>query len=694
MAPTRMFQDASSTAEWQTRFGFFPVISRAAEAQLDDSILWRLIHHRVTAAAKGPFDVDAAIDCPRSTSQVESLLATGHELGMPFGFPPLAPDEESAMSSWLRSGAGAPPPRPPLQAAQLADIDKWEAFLNADDSKSRIVARYLFEHLFLAHLQFDGAPGTWFRLVRSRTAAPASIDVISTVRPYDDPGAPRVYYRFRRITESIVLKTHVPYRLNDAKLAHLRQLFLAADWGGAALEIPSYERDVAANPFVAFRAIPARARYQFLLDDALYHVQTFIHGPVCKGQVALDVIDEHFLIFFLAPGADASVTTPGYLSSVAGDLEVPAEGGDGVEAVYARFKLHELSYLKAQGNLQRGARGRRLADVWDGDGSNRDAVLTVYRHFDSAFVVPGAVGGVPKTAWVLDYPTFERIYYDLVAGFDVFGSVVHQISTRRYMNLLRIESENQFLRFLPASQRRAVRASWYRGTGVASLVDVMDPFYGGPDSEIAFRDPGHAKEELVQRLLTETLPPQVVGPREPIQWKELPIAGDALDARVARGMRELVAIPGPYVRVFPDAALLRVRTGVGKAVQADDLLYTVIRNRSHTNIDFMFLETDHLVPTEDTLHVVRGIAASRPNLFFDITAADVDGFFAAWKALAPGDGSWGQFTARYGIRRSNPAFWQSSDAFNEAGHRLDPFRFGLVDLSRYIDDSPPSATIP
>ncbi len=77
----------------------------------------------------------------------------------------------------------------------------------------------------------------------------------------------------------------MPYRLSAEKLAHLRHLFLDADWGAASTAFPSLTRPTSpqTRPFVAFAAIPARARYQFLLDDALYHVKTFIHGPVCKG---------------------------------------------------------------------------------------------------------------------------------------------------------------------------------------------------------------------------------------------------------------------------------------------------------------------------------------------------------------------------------------------------------------------------
>jgi Fatty acid cis/trans isomerase (CTI) len=36
--------------------------------------------------------------------------------------------------------------------------------------------------------------------------------------------------------------------------------------------------------------------------------------------------------------------------------------------------------------------------LWDGDGTNANAALTVFRHFDSATVVKGLVGRAPKSA--------------------------------------------------------------------------------------------------------------------------------------------------------------------------------------------------------------------------------------------------------------------------------------------------------
>ncbi|MFX4253368.1 fatty acid cis/trans isomerase, partial [Aliarcobacter butzleri] len=44
-----------------------------------------------------------------------------------------------------------------------------------------------------------------------------------------------------------------------------------------------------------------------------------------------------------------------------------------------------------------------------------DPILTVYRHFDSASLHYGALGSIPKSLWVIDFPLLERIYYSLVA---------------------------------------------------------------------------------------------------------------------------------------------------------------------------------------------------------------------------------------------------------------------------------------
>ena len=182
-------------------------------------------------------------------------------------------------------------------------------------------------------------------------------------------------------------------------------------------------------------------------------------------------------------------------------------------------------------------------------------------------------------------------------------------------------------------------------------------------------------------MLVTRATPASTSAREPIQWADVALPAAGPRARFEAAARTVVSRPGAHVQVFPDSALLRVSVRTG-----DDLVYTVIRNRSHLNIDFMFLETQELVPGEDTLHVVEGIATSRPNRFLTVSEDDIAGFFTAWRALRPGDGSWGAFLSAYAVRRSDPRFWAASDFFNARFPMIDPLDAGILDLSRYIDD--------
>ncbi len=607
MRPTRLFEDAQTAAEWQRRFDFFPVVSR--DGRPESSLLYTLVRQRQVDSDGGDFAAERSNACPRNAAELADRLQKRPEAGMPYGLPPLDARELGVLGRWLEHGAPPPPAPAPPPATTRRRIAAWESFLNGDDAKTRLSARYIYEHLFLAHLYFEGGGREFFRLVRSRTATPAPVEEIATTRPFDEPRTARVYYRFRRVEETIVQKTHVAYALSDKRLGRLRELFIDAPWPNAAPEFPSYEPDVAANPFIAFKDIPPRARYQFMLDDAYYHMRTFIHGPVCKGQAALNVIDEHFWIMFLAPGADLSVTEPRFLAETAPFLRIPAEGEDGIEAIYLRFKAAQLRYLHKRTELYAALRvpDRQLADIWAGEGG---ALLTVYRHFDSAEGLHGGVGGVPKTAWVMDYPIFERIYYDLVAGFSVFGNVVHQLSTRRYMDNLRIEAEDGFLRFLPRAERRAVRAYWYRGKGIGEYMKLVDPF---------FDDQRETRISYFLRI------------------------GDTND------------------------------------------VYSIVRNKAHLNVSFIFLENAYRVPAEDTLHVVRGFAGSYPNLFFVVPKDEVAAFVAQARAVQPGDASFAALVARYGISRNNPRFWVSADGFSETFMRAEPIDSGWFDLSRYAD---------
>jgi hypothetical protein len=146
-------------------------------------------------------------------------------------------------------------------------------------------------------------------------------------------------------------------------------------------------------------------------------------------------------------------------------------------------------------------------------------------------------------------------------------------------------------------------------------------------------------------------------------------------------MRDVAHKMAPYVAVFPDTVLLRVKAGSER-----DLVYTIARNRSHTSVEFIFAEGVELEPAEDTLQIVRGIATSRPNFFLSADMGRLEEFVADWKGLKAGDSSWKAFAAKYGARRSDPAFWSTYDFFSGTFPTLDPAGAAVLDLSRYTND--------
>ncbi|MDL1890645.1 hypothetical protein FBQ96_13890, partial [Nitrospirales bacterium NOB] len=473
--PTRLFEDAHTVAAWREK-DFFPVLQEQAQATVQErragvvarSLLLKQAHPLPPdPLLPDTFDLglDAKQQCP-TESQFERFAEKHPLWGMPYGLPGLNDQEHRILMQWIEEGA---PYREANQTASAlpVQVGEWETFLNGETPKQQLMSRYLYEHLHLVHLYFDTRQdGRWYRLVRSRSAPGQPIDLIATRRPYDDPGVSRVYYRLQPLRDSLLAKTHIPYALNPLRMQRYRELFLDAP--DEVRAVPSYEVGVASNPFVAFRDLPVRSRYRFLLDDALVFVMQFIKGPVCRGHVALDVIDDRFWIFFVDPDSGALDQKEEFLAENSRHLYMPTPEGASPLGLISWLKYSRMQdeFLKAkQAYIERlnlRDEASDLSFIWDGRRENRNAALTVFRHADSSSVVQGLVGDEPKTAWLLSYDLFERIYYLLVAGFDVYSFAGHQLDTRLYMDFLRMEGEFNFLLLLPHQERERLRDFWYR----------------------------------------------------------------------------------------------------------------------------------------------------------------------------------------------------------------------------------------
>ena len=677
---TRLGIDASSPRQWHD-LGFFSMLPQPGSTA--PSVTERMLAlgraHPLTPNAPLPDSVDLDIKrkltcpAPAEMSRYERRNPFG---GMPYGMAPLSDGEWDGLTGWLSAGA------PPLQDEQVITpalntrVAQWESFLNGSSKRQQLVSRYLYEHLFLAHLYFsDAQQDVYFELVRSRTPPGEPIEIVATRRPYDDPGVPRVYYRLRPIHETILHKTHIVYDIGAQRMARYRDLFLGSDWD--VTDLPGYEPARASNPFLTFAAIPARARYTFLLDDADYFIRSFIRGPVCHGQVAVDVIEDRFWVMFLAPDADLSVTDPAYLTQITPYLGLPAGQVD--KPIPERLVPDYLTLNRRYQDLRRAAyasadssrQGPSLEDLWPGRADAGATVLTVFRHFDNATVVSGFIGDTPETAWVIDFPILERIYYNLVAGFDVFGPIEHQLSTRVYMDLLRMEGEDLFLSFLPADVRRPLHAEWYRDARLkVRVVYRQRPIDIETGTRVTYEtdDP---KAELLRKGLARD---------RSVPVKTDPLNRDDVDrAQLAPELAALTALSSkraPWVRHLPDLALLRIGNR--------DRGVAIVHNKAHTNVAYLFAESLRREPEKDTVTLVDGPLGSYPNFFLTVDEAHLPDFIADLQAVSDKD-DWLQFVATYGIRRSSPAFWRTADFFQDVVARQPPNSKGLLDLDRYKD---------
>jgi hypothetical protein len=675
--PSRLFIDAQGVDAWRKR-EFFPVLPEGEAGDPRASLLVRLLelkreHPMPSEGRLQGFELGLGREehCPKA-DEFEEFAKEHPTWGMPYALPGLTDQEHETLLAWVKSGAPTGKGRV-LADAVREQVARWETFLNDGSLKSKLSARYIYEHLFIASLYFAGVDEkTFFRIVRSRTRPGEPISEIATRRPFDDPGKEPFYYRLAPQHATVLAKTHMPYALSDARLARYRELFI--DPAYEVKKLPSYEPDVSANPFAAFAQLPVRSRYRFMLDEAEFTMMGFIKGPVCRGQVALDVIEDRFWVAFVNPDSPVLEYEDQFLSGVTQRLDLPAEkGSNGNLLTWLKYQRNEKKWLEAKSKFlsDLGKVGAKVSldAIWTGEGKNKNAGLTIMRHFDSATVVKGFAGGAPKTAWVVGYALFERIHYLLVAGFDVFGNVGHQLNTRMYMDFLRMEGEHNFLALLPKRRRRPLVDMWYRDTRNA----VKDQVYGKVahlelETSIPFKT---NKPELeLYAMLEDHLSPTL----------ECRYAlAETSEEQVKKTLSEAAHISGIPASHMSETSFLEVRDPGGES-----LYFTILRDSGHTNVANLFNEDKRRLPQEDHLTVLRGFVGSYPNALFSVQKGELATFVEKLTKL-DSEQAYSQLFATYGVRRTNPSFWQVSDRMHEAYRRYEPLSAGLFDFNRLED---------
>lgn len=680
-APTRLFEDAQTTQEWRDA-GFHPVLNERVQtgvANIDAGLIARLLQQKERHPLPQQdqlegfdFSIDREQTCP-TIEEFDHYERTNPSWGMPFGMPNLSAKEHQTLMAWLENGA-IMNDHLPLTREQAAEITRYEQMFNKSSRKNQLAARYIYEHLFLSHLYFSELEGEprFFTMVRSSTPPGEPVQRIVTRRPYDDPGVERVYYRIIPEQGTIVDKTHMPFALNSQRMKDWKAWFIDADY--VVEQLPSYDPEIAANPMSAFIDLPVKARFKFMLDNAQNTIMAYIKGPVCRGQLALNVINDRFWVFFLDPDKADIPEVNEFYRSQADNLKLPGELESNTLPVtnWVKYSAQQARYLEAKSEFINHwfKNGTHLTTdiIWDGNGTNPNAALTVFRHFDSASVVQGLVGEKPKTAWVLDYALLERIHYLLVAGFDVYGNFGHQLITRMFMDFLRLEGESNFIALLPADMRHQEQSSWYQQQN-RQLSDFLQrnvvPF-SQPTSVVYKTD--DPKSELFDILRRQVSP--ILNSRYEIVDTGMSLKNEAL-------LKSLNLVKGEKLLPIPQITMLMVKADSGK-----EQLYTLLHNNAHLNISSLFNEEKNRDPANDDLTIVRGVVGSYPAAFFSLNENQVAEFVQIITSMES-EQDYVKLLDKFAIRRSSTNFWSFSDKVHTWYRNDQPIEFGLLDYNRF-----------
>ncbi len=775
--PTRI-EDASTVEQWRAK-GFLPVVTGEEEPDGEDrpgngnpqrSLVYRFLeesqrHNQPGFDASSLRSLQKALDddknvCVATESQMdahfrrsnpwkavsfERFLAANPMAGMPLGLPRLNPAEAEKLNRWIETGAKGPsaeaqriletPGRPEVLA-------KWEnEFLNAGSVRSRISARYVYEHLFTAAVAFEEIPGEYYQLVRSRTDS-GRIDEIVTDLPYGAPGVSRVYYRFKKFTQAVAQKTQILWRVNDAKLTHLKKLFLDGDGWPSNLSEPGYE---SSNPFEFFSQIPGTVRARFMIENAKVIIGAMVQGSVCIGSRATYAISDHFWVWFLKPESDVSALQPklglpnwnalGMAPVASDDVKPTTQKHSFITELTAQLRQHGITGKEAaaaihhflrtvKGNhvyqeayertlrtwlKSRNRNGLSLDDVWHGEGGdpmfangkNANAWLNVTRHELSSTVQFGEEGGAPDSIWVLSYSNFERLYYNLVTSFKSWGSIQHRLATWRGMSYIGLEGEDLAISFMPAEHREAIRARFARGLLGAIKEKAFFPHYSLVPM---FSTPGkflnHFRRYDLPARQHETPGVHGSNPDESVRLLVekakgylAHVAAPAAQA-VAENRRQAESALLPlmskdlrhngarYPQFMPNITYVRLVTASGGS-----WVYTIIADRGYKAHNIVFLEDLNREPESDSLSLYRGLIGAYPNAFLEVPAARAGELASALGAIRSESG-FKSFASTWGIARNSERFWPFFDWLHawkaQPLPENDPDTQGVADLSQYL----------
>ena len=248
------------------------------------------------------------------------------------------------------------------------------------------------------------------------------------------------------------------------------------------------------------------------------------------------------------------------------------------------------------------------------------------------------------------------------------------------MNRLRIEGESNFLYFLPFEIREETFDSWYLGsmskmvtryhkTSIETGIDYKTDNYKEEftlkalDKFGLYKDSiNYCKEEKLSKDVLENIKTKADIEQAFSYLSQTNVASN------------IIAFDIQYINL----AHIRIRMN-----DSEDLMYSMVVNRWHDNVAFMFNEDLRLDPQKDKLNFIEGFVGSYPNIYLDIGEDEILDFFDLLSNYSDDNDEYYEKIEKFSVNRSNNHFWHVYDWFQNKYYESDRLNSGLFDLNRY-----------
>ncbi len=603
---------------------------------------------------------------------------------MPYKMTSLTQEETETLMKWINSDD---PEQILQQAIDNPDrarpknpfaIKAWEDFFNHPTNRAKWTSRYLYEKLFLARFYIQESPGEFYELVRSHTPSGQEIDVISTLKAFDKP-ADKFYYRLFKVRSTLMNKDHFIYEVSYSELEHLKNLFWNAKWTKKDSEIPFNFNET--NPLIAFRFIPAKSRYNWMLENAKLLLDISARAQNCRSIGAGAPYWDNMLHIFLKPEADVTVMNDDFADQAGHLLRIPRTT-NGRHHILERFLSDQMEYSKIKQQMLKNLRpqGFLLEDVWDGvNGENKNAIVTVLRHEWTASAHQGQMGSTPRSVLLLDYALFERYFYLCNVATEITEPGIQQGAVVNYLFDVKKEAEDQFLSFIEEKQRRSIRQNLVQGFNVDKEFGPQFSLPQNPESKkIEFQN-NDVYDSFIKNFLTQKFKPSIIGVKShiiPNPTKNLSSISKEIRSTLDSSEQQL------FAAYLPNVSYLLVLD------QGKIEYFSLLANRYHSSrnrlslIDNTKYDKSTRVADRDVIEVYDGIEANFPEKFYIVKSENLTKFLQDMKKLRNRQ-EFLVFNSNYGLDQNQKYFWNYMDAINSFFIRTNPIEGGIIDLHKY-----------